>query len=466
MIDELRAVLDRHADDITPRPYPYTRVVVLHRRRRRNLVSTLAVVSVLLVVAPAAWLLTRSPAGPHQLATPPPAELLPLLNSPTRGSLAGDEAFLEAMRRRTADEVGAERGDPANGPYMPTDPDRVKVLFAGDIGSRRYVLTAGLDGWPLKAMFFGHQDEPPAHLAQAGSGALEAAEEATFAIGPGPDDEVGFLLLGPVGAVYEEGQAQWSSTGVTRTWTAIAVPDGYLAVANVTRIQRFRVRLGDKVLREVQTYPVKAGPVAVDPAPYGGRGTPMPEVAGQVASSLTSLTQLRDTGAVLRVLWSDEVPAPGAAGGLVRAVTVQVVTADGGGPYFTGVVDGDGMWRDHLTGSGFAGDPARALIVMRLPSYTAQDNTRLQVIAPPGAVRAESVQGGQVVDIPLVDGVGWRPAPPQTTLTVRAYDAAGALLATTTFTDLLPPGCDRLNPPTCQTPVPTAGTPDPVGPTP
>ncbi|GIG10945.1 hypothetical protein [Catellatospora coxensis] len=466
MIDELRATLDRHADDVRPRPEPYARVVRLRRRRRQQRVTVLAVVFVLLVTTPTIWLLTPPGDGPHQPAASVPAALLPLLRSPTRGSLAGDAAFLEVMRRRTAAEVGSVRGNPGDGPYMPTDPDRIKVLFAGDIGSRRYVLTAGMDGWPLKAAFLGDPGEGPEELYQTGSGSLEAAEETSFGTGDGVHPEESFLLLGPVGAVYEEGQAQWSSTGVTRTWHPVEVPDGYYAVVEVTRSQRLRVRLGDTVLREVQTYPADPGAaVGLDPKPYGGRGTAFPDVAEQVGSSLLRLTQLAGTGATLRVLWSSQVPAPGAAGATGRAATVQVVTTDGGGPYFTGIADADGNWRDHPTGSGFAAGPEQALIVMRLPSYAAEDNQRLQIIAPPAAVRAELVRDGQVEEVPLTKGAGWWTEAGKVTATVRAYDAAGNLLATAEFTDLLPPQCDRLNPPTCQAPEPAPSTPDAIGPT-
>lgn len=465
MIDELRDTLDRHAGDVTPRPDPYTRVVQLRRRRRQRRVTALTVVFVLLVSTPTIWLLTP-PGGPHQAAASVPAALLPLLNSPTRGSLAGDGAFLAVMRRRTALEVGSMRGNPADGPYMPADPDRIKVLYAGDIGSRRYVITAGMDGWPLKAHFLGSAGDGPEALEQTGSGSLDAVEEISF----GPGDEVhpenSFLLLGPVGAVYEEGHALWSSTGVTRTWSPIAVPDGYLAVVDVTRSRRLRVRLGDTVLRETQALARgTAAPVNVDPQPYGGRGTPFPDVADQVASGLTTLTLLTGPDVTMRVLWSGQVPAPGAAGGVARAATVQVVTADGGGPYLTGFVDRDGSWRDNLTGSGFAANPEHALIVMRLASYAAEANQQLQIIAPPAAVQAEVVQDGEVAVVPLSKGVGWRAVPPEATLTVRAYDAAGALLATTEYTDLLPPQCDRLNPPTCRLPEPEASALATAGPT-
>ncbi|GAA2404701.1 hypothetical protein Cme02nite_63460 [Catellatospora methionotrophica] len=465
MIDELRATLDRHSDDVIARPDPYARVVRLRRRRQQRRVTAFAVVFVLLVTTPTIWLLAPMD-GPHYAAPPVPAALLPLLNSPTRGSLAGDGAFLAVMRRRAANEVGPSRDNPAGGPYMPTDPDRIKVLFAGDIGMRRYVMAAGMDGWPLLATFLGNAAERPEDLSLSGSGALEAVAQTHIRGEEGPQAENTFLLLGPTGAIYERAQSQWTSTGVTRTWTEVPALDGYLAIVNVTAQQRLRVRLGDKVLREVTAYPSTYATTDVDPVPYGGRGTPFPDAAREVASSLANLTQLADTDVTMRVLWSEQVPAPGAADGLVQAVTVQVVSADGGGPYTTGFVDGAGDWRDQQTASGFAADPAHALIVLRLPSYVAEDNERLQIIAPPSAVRADLVQDGRATQIALTKGVGWRLVPPKATVTVRAYDAAGTLLATTEFTDLLPPQCDRLDPTTCQDPVPAAPVPVTAGPTP
>jgi hypothetical protein len=113
---------------------------VLARRRRRLRVTAAAVGAVLL-----AGLLPLLPRGP---VTPTPASVYA---GPTRGSLAGDEDFLRAIR-----DSGWALATDTSGP--------LRVVFAGDVPGDRYALVAA-GGTPSRpattAWFAGPANAPP-----------------------------------------------------------------------------------------------------------------------------------------------------------------------------------------------------------------------------------------------------------------------------------------------------------------
>lgn len=195
--------------------------------------------------------------------------------------------------------------------------------------------------------------------------------------------------------------------------------------------------------------------VSVDPQPVGGRGRPLPSAAQRIAEVLSNVSGLSEPDVTFRVLWSDELDMPGTAKGKAYVVTVQAVTADGGGPFLTGALDAEDIYRDHPTGYGIASGSENTLIAMRLPTYVAQLSDRLQLIAPTTAVRAEVTSGTQIQQVTLVNGVGHLDLPPATAATVHAYDARGNLLAIKQYIDLDGFGCNRFDPSICASPPPT-----------
>lgn len=457
MIEALRSTLDRHAVRVTPLPDPYTRVLGRRRRRRQRATVTVALAAVLLVVAPAVWL-TNRPQPYLPVAGPPPAALLPLLDSPTRGSLAGDADFLDTIRRLAAAGFHGHPGAGDDGTPLPDDPAMVKVLFAGDIGTRRIAILAGLDGRPFEAHYQGEAGADPEELYRTGSGELTPVIDTGFA-STDTDPSQTYLLLGPTGATYEQSAMSYTPDGQQRNWVPVDGADDYVALTDLRERRTFRIRVGDTVI-----YQTTAGSVAqaqigrrveLDPQPVGGRGTPLPEAAQIVAGGLANATGLSTPQVTFRVLWSEEVDMPGTTSGRAHVVTVQAVLADGSGPFTTGAVDtGDRSYRDHPTGYGMAGDPAHTLIAMRLPHYGAAVGDRLQLIAPPTAVRAEVTSKTGVQEVTLVNGVGHLAVPPGAMPTIRAYDAADVLLATMNYVDLNGFGCDRFDPFGCPSPPP------------
>jgi hypothetical protein len=206
--------------------------------------------------------------------------------------------------------------------------------------------------------------------------------------------------------------------------------------------------------------PVNAS-VVIDPQPVAGRGTPAPAAASQLAGSLAAMTGLTPPGATFRVLWSEELDMPGTPAGRAYVVTVQAVVTggDSGGPYLTGAYSvGDNLYREHPSGYGLAGDVATALIVMRLPSYTATSE-RLQIVGPPSGVRAEVTWDGSPTTIDLVNGAGHLTVPPGEEPVVRVFDSAGNLLATKRYAEVVKFECDRFDPTACSTTPSTGPTP-------
>ncbi len=460
MLDELRATLDRHAELVTARSDPYERVLLRRRRRQRQRVAAIALVAGLLMAGPAAWLAAQDT---HPIADRPSLEALrPLLDSPTRGSLAGDATFLAVLRGRASTEVDRQRGNRADGPHMPDDPSQIKVLFAGDVGNNRIVVLAGDDSWPLYAIYRGGPFHVATGLTLAGSGQLEPVLDSVFSTAPDHASE-SLMLLGPAGAAYEKGVATYTAAGVTLNWTRIETEGDYLTLDNLWGRHRFRVVLDGKVLLETEAgspKPVAGQDPYFEARPEGGRGRPLPDAAKRAVDALSTMSGLSGSEASFRVLWSDEIDRAGTTTGRAYVVTVQAILSGGGGPYFTAAFDtGDGSYRDHPTGYGVGGDVEHTLIVMRLPHYVADPGDRLQIIAPPRAVRAEVTIGTQTRRVTLISSVGHLDVPPGLPVTVRAFDGMGRLMAEQRYVDLNGFGCDRFDPWSCPSPPPTLAPP-------
>ncbi|WP_158548831.1 hypothetical protein [Blastococcus sp. TF02A-26] len=141
---DLRDRLHRIAEATAPPEDPFlaSRIAAVSRSRRRQRVGVTALVAgvAALVVAVPAVLSgpTDVPAGP---ATPVPAEVpagVDVLAGPTRGSLAGDAAFVEALRQKPWLGPGLSGGG------MPEPPlETRRVVWAGDVAGGRWALVVG-----------------------------------------------------------------------------------------------------------------------------------------------------------------------------------------------------------------------------------------------------------------------------------------------------------------------------------
>jgi hypothetical protein len=137
--DELRARLTALADATAPPPRADLAAVVEHRcRARRRSQLRLGAVGAVVVAAVAAGQVLL-PDGPSAepataVADAPDVRDRPASQGPTRGSLAGNAEFVEAVRQLSWSDPGAGIGAPP--------PAGSQVLFAGDVPGGRWALVA------------------------------------------------------------------------------------------------------------------------------------------------------------------------------------------------------------------------------------------------------------------------------------------------------------------------------------
>ncbi|GII20463.1 hypothetical protein [Planosporangium mesophilum] len=417
--------------------YEVTERAVRGGRRRRR-VARLAPAAVALAVA-VGLLAAGMPGqrtGPDRVASPP-ALVAELLNSSTRGSLAPDESFLAELKDKAAREVPTADG---RKPEVPWNPARVRVLFAGDVpGGFRVALVVVTGAHPVLSKLSGPAGAPASRLQLWESDELRGPILWNELL---TDDGAGrsVLVLGPVGSQVEvSGDPHYLADGsVRRTWTPEPAGSGYLVRGpNIPAGLRVRFNRDGALLYEADVTPsINRTPVTFDPTPRAGR--PAPVAAQEAAKSL----RVTSPGVRYVVLWSDDLPVHDPNGdqtGIGTIATVMAQTPDGGGPYTTFLVGaGHGeepVVRDHPTGSGVIGDPDHSVIAMRLPSFDRQTDD-LQIVAPPAAVRAEIVSGGAVIGSTVLNqGAGRLKLARTEGATVRAYDAAGSVVAQGRFTD-------------------------------
>jgi hypothetical protein len=436
--------------------YDVTNVVVRksNNRRRVKTVSRIAV-GLVAVVCMLGGVVTVLPfffhggmeppeMGPGRLDGEPPAVVRPLLDSPTRGSLAGDVNYLK-------DVIDRITGDPEQ--YgLPGDRAKLRILFAGDVpGNQRLVIAAGFTGAPRSIYLTGSSGTTAKRLELTGWTDVE--EPLVREGGQGYA-----LMFGPTGydlSISSSPRYMLDGT-VKRTWEP--APGDYLLRDSATLPPRLRLRMskGDKVYYEG---PVASSggtpPAAIDPTPLFGRGKPEPRAATEAANAVAYQFGLTGPDVHYVVLWSEDfmVNDPNGGGsGLGQIATVMAVTPDGGGPYNTIATDTTNpqpMSRNHPTGGGVAGDPAKALIAMRMPTFSKDEPDTLQIIAPPAAARFEIRKGDTVLaNGTLTNGIGKLELPGPLKVTVRVYDDKNTVVAERAFADLEPgaPAGDSFEP--------------------
>ncbi len=458
MIAQLRETMTRRAATVVPLPSPYERV--LARRKRRLAVRTvMAAVTTMLIAIPVLFTVDTTPTPPATTTLPTAGQLTPavraLLDTPTRGSLAGDVSFLDAIRRRAALEVNQDRGGPA-ALRMPDDINQIKVLYAGDLdGGERIAIVAGDTAWPLKAEYVGRQGADASAMHLSGSGSLEAMVE----YGSENPQHPYALFLAPAGSLIETaGVARYTTDGPQYDWTAVG-QDSYLSGVD-PHWAKVRISFRGTVLKETiirPRNPVGGADITLDPASVTGVSEQVQRAARRTAAMLAYMTGVDPAKVAFRLLWSGEAEVLHLSTPQGIAVTVYAQTADSGGPYATAVFDPQSLasaydkftWVTHPTGEGVLRSPATSLIVMRFP-YTApytsdvppsgplpRESDTLQLIAPPHAVRAELVENGSVVQqVTLTDGFGRTSIRPKVSLVVKTFDAQGNLVAQQDFNDI------------------------------
>jgi hypothetical protein len=450
MTDEIRQTLARLAEPVVPRPDPYHRLLVRVRRRRQRRmavagVAGLAAVSVALPVLGAAGRQAVTGAA----SSPPPASetyqpasrvdkpmVRRLLDSPTRGNLAGDKALIADIERQYRAARAQLLVDPAL--------DEVKVLLAHDAPGARTVVVAFLDDShaSLRHGVGAAGASVPELLSRTGTPVESHPLEPYVFLGrtsPVSGSHVADLVVGlaPAGCRVEtsaDGRVQPDGS-VARSWQTVST-DGFVVGGAGQAAGRWRFTC-DGVVRYAG--PAGGGPGVKGPteaAPpvsaTGPRGSVDATLAATAVRDLDSMMDGRGlTGPTPRAIWSGRLPdwVPGAP----AAALVSSCSADGGCAALLRTGTGprppqpeSGAPVDHWTATG-----SPDLVAVRVPGEAGG----VLVVGPKSAVRVDLLDGkGRTVARGQLDaGAGaTRVAPDQVARVtkVNVFDRDGRLLRT------------------------------------
>lgn len=439
-------VLGDLTDDLTPEPDPYGRVRTRWRRRRRRRTAA-ASVGLVALVAAGAMTAVRVQGD----SAPDPTNETDsnwshvrtraerLYQSPTRGGLAGDTAYVAALASTVAQKqpVGKYR--------------EVRVLFLDDVGPYRVALVALARTSPTPN-FWAHAsawlvadrgatvDKLAADSSRV-SDALAPYEETQLS-GAGASDPTIQVALAVDGCEFEN--APWPAV---TDWRPEAT-DSYLVRApQDIKPEWWRVTC-DGVVRREGPAPGWLAPEGLTEAQYaaalsGARGVRYTDLARESVMSDNSQWGYEVTD-LPKVVWQGRISGAGEASGVAydgRATMVAAPAVGGGwrGSLTIRYDKQDPVSSSMGTGPAFGtrtdpSDPSSVVVV------SLHDNATL-VVTPAAANGVEVVRDGTVVaQVPVKDagavlGIGVKPGD-----VVRARNAAGAEVGTATVNDDPLPG--------------------------
>ncbi len=400
----------------------------VRRDTRRVAGALVAAAAVVAVAVP----LTRAlpdtpPSPPAATVTASPAPPLPraaVLVGPARGSLAGDAAFLDAVRRA---DWGAQEAPP---------PGEREVVLATDTPDGRVALVVGRVDDDFRGVWL-----------TGPVGAAAADLQVRVPRGLGRDRPLSLVLGGPGPAtlvvVAARGDRVEASPRlvvgprgtVGRTYEEVATVDG-VAVLPV-RTTRDGTGVSVRVLREDRAVHRAAvdwpgagrGGTAGSPPVAVRRPAPAPADRRLLDSALRAVAvPLATEPADLRpaVLWSAPLPPAGRPG----SVVVAVAESPGGGLVLTTWVGGDGRAAACGTSTPPGNADVRGLTVARVcalpvPEGGSGQDRWLVVTAPAEAASADVVDGSgrPLATLPLAEGGAVAPLPDgAVTLVTRSAD--------------------------------------------
>ncbi|MGR6321315.1 hypothetical protein Q2K19_19185 [Micromonospora soli] len=455
-VDELRAGLARIAETVVPGPDPYERLMRHARRRcRRRFAGLGAAVAAVLVAALA---------GPAALTA---ADLRPrvddsrighghridstwsrrLIDSPTRGSLAGDQAFV-AKVARLFDRRRAEV-------LMADDLPTVKVLYADEsAGFRQVVLVYHSATAAALVSREGPVGASPDRLLR-GDGLSNAPVDPfnllSAASGTPGAQRQWLLGLAPAGCRVSLGRtAHPDDLGLRRQWQAVPT-DGYVLVDQASTDGWWRVECDGQVRQEGPMWFAETDGPANDGAyPDDGRWAssaepPNPTVArqaGRMYAALARQSGLVDAARPV-IRWSGRLDTAGGAAVLLAAPgkgPLLLQAGDSGAaplaalattrdPAPTEPAAPAGPLRSPLVATGYA--PADDLLAVRVP---ASDGDRavltdqLFVVPGEGVSRIEAVADGKVrASAAVTGGAALLTLPVGSPVLLRGLDREGVV---------------------------------------
>ncbi len=434
----LAAALRGRADRLPVRPDPYARFIRVERRhrarRRLRAAGVVAVAGCTVVgigtgiVSLPGWLPAIRTDGNWTASSP-------LLQEPTRGSLAHDAAWQEQMRAAVQDIEETE------GRWRVADRDGIRFVFAGDVPAldRRLALVVV----PLRLGV--HEAHAPMwYEGPLGAAAKDMRQGATYGdklpeivtFGELGLDSGAALVIAPADATLQISRsASYTAQGlVARSWeplptaAGVAVAELPGAPAGMTAMLRVRTASGETTLTAEALVQMSIGsdlPASVTvAATTHTRGLlPADDVVDMAIEEVLRDGALDPASATIRIPWAGTV-----AGGPALLITVQ--TPGGGTLVYGTYLDGQTIGLRLLVPA--AGADSRPYAFWIRGDHPAPDITTLLVIAPANAARAELVIGGQVHPVDLdPTGAAVTSLPLDTPASVRAYDADGKLLGQT-----------------------------------
>ena len=317
-----------------------------------------------------------------------------------RGSLAGDRAFLDAVRLL----------DWSSGGPGPDRADR-EVAFAGDVPGGRWVLVVGRAGGALVGQWFtAAPGAAPADLvADPGVSYLDEDDPVTRIAGEAPGGAL-LVLARPGEQVQVAQRAVVDADGsVRREYAPVPTVDG-VAVTEVDSTTeagiaaRYRVLRDGAVVAEGMPAALSWPSRTFDPpeltALRPGSSEPDPTAVDQAITEVAGPTGLDEDTLDPVLLWSGPLPAPG--GGTVDAVVLALTMPSGAVVVSTAYADiapdGSGVGGTCGASAHPAGTPVGDLVVVtaREAAGAGSSGSLLSylVSAPAGATRVELLGAG------------------------------------------------------------------------
>jgi DNA-directed RNA polymerase specialized sigma24 family protein len=407
--------------------------------RRRLAAGAVAAACLVAVAVPLARWAPDPPAGAATAASPSsvatsavPVPEVPVLTGPTRGSLAADTAFLDAVR-----QVGWGAQDPP--PVAARD-----VVFAADTPQGRVALVVGTVLEDFRGVWLtGPVGAPAADLVPHLPRQLGEQRPLSLLLG-GPGDATLVVVAAPGDGITVSDRLMTGPRGtVSRTYDPVDDVDGVVvAPARTTTLGgalSVRVtRAGREVYRSAADW-LGEDPRPATPLPglvplRAGPGTPDPSVVDAAVTDLALPLGVEPAALQPRLLWSAGLPLTRGTG------TVAVVVAYSPGGALV-VTTWAGVGRSGVScgtqtppGTTDVGTLTIARVCdVALPGLGQTDDGRwLVVTAPPDATSAQllDARGRVLGPLELTGGSAVVDAP-EGARTVRTLDADGRLVQET-----------------------------------
>ncbi|AGL20014.1 hypothetical protein [Actinoplanes sp. N902-109] len=372
------------------------------------------------------------------------AQSRPLLDSPTRGSLAHDTAWLAGMRAVVQDM----RDD--DGVWKITDRRQIKFLYAGEVGDNRLVLAYVPVRWgfitdPQLVWYSGPAGAQPEQMDESGN--VDDGQP-TVSLAEAASDRPGFaVVVGPQGSTASISTGfEYTAAGTVAYDPPTTGPAGTGIAEMVLPPAAAAPGVTFRVTENGHDIPVDGGV---------GWGGPSPDYSRHDAAITRALGGRQFDHATLRQWVTSQL---GSAGLSLRNVTISIpwLGTVNGQPaaLLTFQEPGHGVLAFALHGgaNGFredlrlllpAKDAGRRPLAWRMRAEGKDDRTNeVHVVGPAGAAKVVlQIPGAAPVAVPLdADRHGTAKLPtPDTAATVTAYASDGTVLGTAPvppFTDI------------------------------